>query len=204
MATKFKFEIESDGLTNHQTAAFSKFIETLGGHNFTESIPVNGAVDLTEVLRQEAAHKSAPAKKRRAPKFEVPESPGVIEDTQEAAYALDQQALNKTDYAAAEAQDAARQKAYNLEMAEDAQEAEAAQMVADAITTANLKPQETEEAPEPSNEVTLEMLKRLVSAKQANHRDTIKAYFTKRDGARTSTLPEKFYLEFYDLLTNLA
>jgi hypothetical protein len=202
MATTFNFHIESDGLTLLQTAAFSNFIESLGGHSYTEAIPVNGAINVSE----EVVKHDTPVKKKRAAKFDIPAGSGVIEDTQEAAYALDQQELNKTDYAAAEAQDAAREKlqaSYAIDQAVAEQEAEAAQMVADAKTTANLKPQEIEEAPEPSSDVTLEMLKRLVSAKQANHRDTIKAYFTKRDGARTSTLPEEFYTEFHELLTSL-
>ena len=36
MATKFKFEIESDGLTTAQTLAFRTFIGTLGGAEFLE------------------------------------------------------------------------------------------------------------------------------------------------------------------------
>ena len=38
MATKFKFEIESDGLTTAQTLAFRTFIGTLGGAEFLEQL----------------------------------------------------------------------------------------------------------------------------------------------------------------------
>ena len=60
MATKFKFEIESDGLTTAQTLAFKTFIGTLGGAEFLEDI------------RQEEVKEEKPkATRRKAEKVEA-------------------------------------------------------------------------------------------------------------------------------------
>ena len=62
MATKFKFEIESDGLTTAQTLAFRTFIGTLGGAEFLEGI------------RQEEVKEEKPkATRKKAEKVEAPQ-----------------------------------------------------------------------------------------------------------------------------------
>ncbi len=62
MATKFKFEIESDGLTSAQTLAFRTFIGTLGGAEFLEGI------------RQEEVKEEKPkATRKKAEKVEAPQ-----------------------------------------------------------------------------------------------------------------------------------
>ena len=62
MATKFKFEIESDGLTTAQTLAFRTFIGTLGGAEFLEDI------------RQEEVKEEKPkATRKKAEKVEAPQ-----------------------------------------------------------------------------------------------------------------------------------
>ena len=63
MATKFKFEIESDGLTPSQTLAFRTFIGTLGGTEFLEQIRQG---ELKETSEQETTEAPEPAKKKRA------------------------------------------------------------------------------------------------------------------------------------------
>ena len=62
MATKFKFEIESDGLTTAQTLAFRTFIGTLGGAEFLEDI------------RQEEVKEEKPkATRKKVEKVEAPQ-----------------------------------------------------------------------------------------------------------------------------------
>jgi hypothetical protein len=197
MATNFTFKIESDGLTAEQAQTFSAFVKSLqkeeaaAKEGFSQKqvndMPVYAPVDMAEVFT-EKANVAATAKRRRAPKFEIPEAAA-----EEAAV-----------------KDEARQKAYDLEMEEDRKETEnfraEEQADRDAQKKADLDAQEVapdQGTPQPVCDVTLDTLKKLVSAKQANHRDAIKAYFTKRDGARTSTLPEEFYQEFFDLLTSM-
>ena len=63
MATKFKFEIESDGLTPSQTLAFRTFIGTLGGTEFLEQIRQD---ELKQTSEQEERQDSpGPTKKKR-------------------------------------------------------------------------------------------------------------------------------------------
>ena len=69
MATKFKFEIESDGLTPSQTLAFRTFIGTLGGTEFLEQIRQE---ELKET-QQESIEAPEPAKKKRASRAKAEE-----------------------------------------------------------------------------------------------------------------------------------
>ena len=70
MATKFKFEIESDGLTPSQTLAFRTFIGTLGGTEFLEQIRQE---ELKETSEQETTEAPEPAKKKRASRAKAEE-----------------------------------------------------------------------------------------------------------------------------------
>ena len=69
MATKFKFEIESDGLTPSQTLAFRTFIGTLGGAEFLEQI----RQEEVSAQQYESVETSEPAKKKRASRAKVEE-----------------------------------------------------------------------------------------------------------------------------------
>ena len=71
MATKFKFEIESDGLTPSQTLAFRTFIGTLGGTEFLEQIRQG---ELKETSEQEITEAPEPAKKKRASRAKAEEA----------------------------------------------------------------------------------------------------------------------------------
>ena len=71
MATKFKFEIESDGLTHSQTLAFRTFIGTLGGTEFLEQIRQG---ELKETSEQEITEAPEPAKKKRASRAKAEEA----------------------------------------------------------------------------------------------------------------------------------
>ena len=71
MATKFKFEIESDGLTPSQTLAFRTFIGTLGGTEFLEQIRQE---ELKETSEQEERQDSpGPTKKKRVSRAKAEE-----------------------------------------------------------------------------------------------------------------------------------
>ena len=69
MATKFKFEIESDGLTPSQTLAFRTFIGTLGGTEFLEQI----RQEEVSAQQDESVETSEPAKKKRASRAKAEE-----------------------------------------------------------------------------------------------------------------------------------
>ena len=62
MATKFKFEIESDGLTTAQTLAFRTFIGTLGGAEFLE-----------DTRQDEVKEEKPKATRKKAEKVEAPQ-----------------------------------------------------------------------------------------------------------------------------------
>ena len=70
MATKFKFEIESDGLTPSQTLAFRTFIGTLGGAEFLEQIRQE---ELKETSEQEITEAPEPTKRKRASRAKAEE-----------------------------------------------------------------------------------------------------------------------------------
>ena len=70
MATKFKFEIESDGLTPSQTLAFRTFIGTLGGTEFLEQVRQE---ELKETSEQEITEAPEPVKKKRASRAKAEE-----------------------------------------------------------------------------------------------------------------------------------
>ena len=78
MATKFKFEIESDGLTPSQTLAFRTFIGTLGGTEFLEQIRQE---ELKETSEQEITEAPEPAKKKRASRAKEPQAEEAISET---------------------------------------------------------------------------------------------------------------------------
>ena len=88
MATKFKFEIESDGLTPSQTLAFRTFIGTLGGTEFLEQIRQE---ELKETSEQETTEAPEPAKKKRASRAKA-EEPQAEEAQAEEAQAEEAQA----------------------------------------------------------------------------------------------------------------
>ena len=75
MATKFKFEIESDGLTVEQASAFSVFVKSL---NFAVSVTNDvqaGLIKLAEIetTQSEEVEIPEPAKKKRASRAKVEE-----------------------------------------------------------------------------------------------------------------------------------
>ena len=70
MATKFKFEIESDGLTQSQTLAFRTFIGTLGGAEFLEPLRQE---ELKETPTQDEVETPEPTKKKRASRAKAEE-----------------------------------------------------------------------------------------------------------------------------------
>ena len=82
MATKFKFEIESDGLTPSQTLAFRTFIGTLGGTEFLEQIR-QGDVSAQQ---DESVETSEPAKKKRASRAKAEEVQA--EETKTSAFSI--------------------------------------------------------------------------------------------------------------------
>ena len=72
MATKFKFEIESDGLTTAQTLAFRTFIGTLGGAEFLE-----------DTRQDEVKEEKPKATRKKAEKVEAPQEETKPEAPQE-------------------------------------------------------------------------------------------------------------------------
>ena len=72
MATKFKFEIESDGLTPSQTLAFRTFIGTLGGTEFLEQLRQEELKE-SPAQQDESVETPEPAKKKRASRAKTEE-----------------------------------------------------------------------------------------------------------------------------------
>jgi flagellar biosynthesis GTPase FlhF len=269
MATKFKFEIESDGLTNAQALCLSNFVASLQANSELGPHVVNGGypemqnrvLETDEVVKHNTPVKKRASKiaenpvqliKRLIDKNEALKTEEHLENEEaekQAYYSKKATEQEATEQEATEQEEnyeskqhlakrkEAERKAYqeqeasenieetdeeiwesNIKAAKEvarikqAMETKHEAMMAGLEADEKKREEDTQRALNPEQEapkgegspVTLETLKRLVSAKQASHRDAIKAYFAKRDGARTSTLPEKFYEEFHDLLTALS
>ena len=84
MATKFKFEIESDGLNTAQTTAFAAFINALGGqasskdmaatqHHFGTCLEEKITPDYAEGIKKDIVEAGENTKKKRASRAKVEE-----------------------------------------------------------------------------------------------------------------------------------
>ena len=73
MATKFRFEIESDGLTVEQSQAFSSFVKSLGAATKAVKNVTEALQPLQDETQQETIEAPEPAKKKRASRAKVEE-----------------------------------------------------------------------------------------------------------------------------------
>ena len=176
MATKFKFEIESDGLTTAQTLAFRTFIGTLGGAEFLEDI------------RQEEVKEEKPkATRKKAEKPEAPQEEAKPEAPQEEAKPEAPQEEAKPEAPQEEAKPEAPQEEAKPEAPQEEAKPEAIEVV----------------EPETVSAPTLMQIRSLVAQKAAEHKDTIKAKLVELGAQNVSTLDAKHFQTIFDFLTEL-
>ena len=176
MATKIKFEIESDGLTPSQTLAFRTFIGTLGGTEFLEQIRQE---ELKETSEQEITEAPEPAKKKRASraKAEEPQAEEVISET---PMQID---------------------ARNMDVVEEvqAEEVQAEEAQAEEVQAEEAQAEETK-----TSAFSIQDVRDRVKEKQGKWRTSIKAELERLGSSSVSLLDPAHFEEFCNFMDNLA
>jgi hypothetical protein len=207
MATRFNFSMESDGLNNEQAATFAAFVKSLqvkseiGPNLANADYPVPAyeinSEDIYALNDADKMETPTPAKKKRASRSISPEQ---IESEEIKKFLAEEKADR-------DAQEQADKEAYESRLRQSKEKDEiVAQQEAESaeILYKDIADQDVKKVSPPTgagSPVTLDTLKKLVGEKQAKHRDEIKAYFLKKGGYKTTTLPDSLYEQFHDLLT---
>ena len=174
MATKFKFEIESDGLTVEQASAFSVFVKSL---NFAVSVTNDvqaGLIKLAEIetTQSEEVEIPEPAKKKRASRAKA-EEPQAEEPQAEEPQAEEPQAEEP-----------------------QAEEPQAEEPQAE-------EPQ-AEEAKPKTSAFSIQDVRDRVKEKQGKWRTSIKAELERLGSSSVSLLDPAHFEEFCNFMDNLA
>ena len=176
MATKFKFEIESDGLTVEQASAFSIFVKSLSiAVSVTNDVQA-GLIKLAEIetTQSEEVEIPEPAKKKRASRAKAEEA------ISETPMQID---------------------ARNMGVIEEpqAEEPQAEEPQAE-------EPQAEEDQPKPTktSAFSIQDVRDRVKAKQVKWRTSIKAELERLGSSSVSLLDPKHFEEFCNFMDNLA
>jgi len=180
MATKFKFEIESDGLTTSQTLAFRTFIGTLGGTDFLEE------------LRQEEL-------KAASEKMNADYAEGIKKDIVEAV-----ENTKKKRASRAKAEEAQAEEVQAEEV--QAEEPQAEEISTDELVSNTEDVQAEEDQPKPTktSAFSIQDVRDRVKEKQVKWRTSIKAELERLGSSSVSLLDPKHFEEFCNFMDNLA
>ena len=194
MATKFKFEIESDGLTVEQASAFSVFVKSL---NFAVSVTNDvqaGLIKLAEIetTQSEEVEIPEPAKKKRASRAKA-EEPQAEEPQAEEPQAEEPQA----EEVQAEEVQAEEVQAEEVQAEEvQAEEVQAEEVQAEEVQAEETKPK--------TSAFSIQDVRDRVKEKQGKWRTSIKAELERLGSSSVSLLDPKHFEEFCNFMDNLA
>ena len=174
MATKFKFEIESDGLTPSQTLAFRTFIGTLGGTDFQEE------------LRQEEL-------KAASDKITPDYAEGIKKDIAEAVENTKKKRASRAKVEEAISETPMQIDARNMDTVQEAQAEEAQAEEAQA-----------EEPKIKTSAYSIQDVRDRVKEKQVKWRTSIKAELERLGSSSVSLLDPEHFEEFCNFMDNLA
>ena len=181
MATKFKFEIESDGLTVEQASAFSVFVKSL---NFAVSVTNDvqaGLIKLAEIetTQSEEVEIPEPAKKKRASRAKVDE---VISET---PMQID---------------------ARNMDVVEEpqAEEVQAEEVQAEEPQAEEPQAEEPQAEETKTSAFSIQDVRDRVKEKQGKWRTSIKAELERLGSSSVSLLAPAHFEEFCNFMDNLA
>ena len=187
MATKFKFEIESDGLNTAQTTAFAAFINALGGqasskdtaatqHHLGTCLEEKITPDYAEGIKKDIVEAGENTKKKRASRAKV-EEPQAEEFISETPMQID---------------------ARNMDTIEEvqAEEPQAEEPQAE-------EPQ-AEEAKPKTSAFSIQDVRDRVKEKQGKWRTSIKAELERLGSSSVSLLDPARFEEFCNFMDNLA
>ena len=186
MATKFKFEIESDGLTPSQTLAFRTFIGTLGGTEFLEQIR-QGDVSAQQ---DESVETSEPAKKKRASRAKAEE----VQAEEVQAEEVQAEEVQAEEVQAEEVQ------AEEVQAEEpQAEEPQAEEPQAEEPQAEEPQAEETK-----TSAFSIQDVRDRVKEKQGKWRTSIKAELERLGSSSVSLLDPAHFEEFCNFMDNLA
>ena len=184
MATKFKFEIESDGLTLSQTLAFRTFIGTLGGAEFLEQI------------RQEEVH--AQQDERITPEY----AEGIKKDIIEA---VENTKKKRASRAKAEEPQAEEPQAEEPQAEEpQAEEPQAEEPQAEEPQAEEVQAEEVQAEETKTSAYSIQDVRDRVKEKQVKWRTSIKAELERLGSSSVSLLAPEHFEEFCNFMDNLA
>ena len=180
MATKFKFEIESDGLTPSQTLAFRTFIGTLGGAEFLEQLRQEDV----SAQQDESVEIPEPAKKKRASRAKVEE----VQAEEVQAEEVQAEEPQTEEVQAEEVQ---------------AEEPQTEEVQAEEPQT---EEQDKDDQPKPNktSAFSIQDVRDRVKEKQGKWRTSIKAELERLGSSSVSLLDPKHFEEFCNFMDNLA
>ena len=176
MATKFKFEIESDGLTVEQASAFSIFVKSLNiAVSVTNDVQA-GLIKLAEIetTQSEEVEIPEPAKKKRASRAKVEE--------------VQAEEVQAEEVQAEEVQ---------------AEEVQAEEVQAEEVQ-ADVQAEEDQPKPTKTSAFSIQDVRDRVKAKQVKWRTSIKAELERLGSSSVSLLDPKHFEEFCNFMDNLA
>ena len=197
MATKFKFEIESDGLNTAQTTAFAAFINALGGqasskdtvatqHHFGTCLEEKITPDYAEGIKKDIVEAGENTKKKRASRAKV-EEVQAEEFISETPMQIDARNMDTIEEVQAEEVQAEEPQAEEPQAEEPQAE----------------EPQ-AEEAKPKTSAFSIQDVRDRVKEKQGKWRTSIKAELGRLGSSSVSLLAPEHFEEFCNFMDNLA
>ena len=211
MATKFKFEIESDGLTVEQASAFSIFVKSLSiAVSVTNDVQA-GLIKLAEIetTQSEEVEIPEPAKKKRASRAKAEEA------ISETPMQIDARNMGVIEEPQAEEPQAEEPQAEEPQAEEpQAEEPQAEEISTDelvsniakamGVNTEDVQAEEDQPKPTKTSAFSIQDVRDRVKAKQVKWRTSIKAELERLGSSSVSLLDPKHFEEFCNFMDNLA
>ena len=197
MATKFKFEIESDGLNTAQTTAFAAFINALGGqasskdtaatqHHLGTCLEEKITPDYAEGIKKDIVEAGENTKKKRASRAKV-EEPQAEEFISETPMQIDARNMDTIEEVQAEEPQAEEPQAEEPQAEEPQAE----------------EPQ-AEEAKPKTSAFSIQDVRDKVKEKHVKWRTSIKAELARLGSPSVTLLNPEHFEEFCNFMDNLA
>ena len=214
MATKFKFEIESDGLTPSQTTAFAAFINALGGqasskdtaatqHHFGTCLEEKITPDYAEGIKKDIVEAGENTKKKRASRAKV-EEVQAEEFISETPMQIDARNMDTIEEPQAEefiSETPMQIDARNMDTIEEpqAEEPQAEEPQAEEVQAEEVQAEETK-----TSAFSIQDVRDRVKEKQGKWRTSIKAELERLGSSSVSLLAPEHFEEFCNFMDNLA
>ena len=200
MATKFKFEIESDGLNTAQTTAFAAFINALGGqasskdtaatqHHFGTCLEEKITPDYAEGIKKDIVEAGENTKKKRASRAKV-EEVQAEEFISETPMQIDARNMDTIEEVQAEEV--------------QAEEVQAEEVQAEEVQAEEVQAEEPQAEETKTSAFSIQDVRDRVKEKQGKWRTSIKAELERLGSSSVSLLAPEHFEEFCNFMDNLA